>query len=311
MSGGVARSGRESWRRAFGVSAYDDFETLLEDVDAVAFAVPPGIQAELALVAAASGKHLLLDKPVAMTVAAANALRDAAISTGVASVVLRDTGPHALSTLSAVLGPARSLTAVGGDGDVVSMVIRHESGSSSTAVLTLFAPPAAPKAVPGVMRHRSSLPRPSAHPWREDFRGKTHVLLRSTRGVSPHWPRFEEVPDVRHKSAGLEEVTGWSGVESGTAVILLLLLVLTESSSTAVRQRQPGAATLGPRCESSLWAVHLRPKWADRRMPISTCEGGVCRSGAASHEMIKIAETPVDKGDSGAISGRAVSVVGA
>jgi predicted dehydrogenase len=38
-----------------GVSAYDDFEALLEDVDAVAFAVPPEIQAELALVAATFG----------------------------------------------------------------------------------------------------------------------------------------------------------------------------------------------------------------------------------------------------------------
>jgi predicted dehydrogenase len=178
-----------------GVSAYDDFEALLEDVDAVAFAVPPEIQAELALVAATFGKHLLLDKPVAMTVAAANALSDAATSAGVASVVfftdrfadasrawfrevrategwrggwlrsfsslqepdnpfgsspwrwesgaLWDTGPHALSTLSAALGPASSLTAVGGDGDLVSLVIRHESGVTSTASLTLFAPPAA------------------------------------------------------------------------------------------------------------------------------------------------------------------------
>jgi predicted dehydrogenase len=178
-----------------GVSAYDDFEALLADVEAVAFAVPPEIQAELALVAATAGRHLLLDKPVAMTVAAANALRDAATSAGVASVVfftdrfadaprawfrevrgtegwrggwlrslsslqepdnpfgsspwrwqsgaLWDTGPHALSTLSAALGPVTSLTAVGGDADLVSLVIRHESGATSTAVLTLFAPPAA------------------------------------------------------------------------------------------------------------------------------------------------------------------------
>lgn len=178
-----------------GVSVYDDFEALLVEVDAVAFAVPPEIQAELALMAANAGKHLLLDKPVALTVAAADALRDTATSAGVASVVfftdrfadasrtwfrevrttegwrggwlrsfsslqepgnpfgssswrwesgaLWDTGPHALSTLSAALGPARSLTAVGGAGDLVTLVIRHESGATSTAELTLFAPPAA------------------------------------------------------------------------------------------------------------------------------------------------------------------------
>jgi predicted dehydrogenase len=178
-----------------GVSAYDDIAALLADVDAVAFAVPPEVQAELALVAANAGKHLLLDKPVARTVATAHALRDAATSAGVASVVfftdrfagasrawfrevgttegwrggwlrsfsslqetgnafgssrwrwesgaLWDVGPHALSTMTAALGPARSLTGVGGDGDLVSLVVRHESGVTSTASLTLFAPPAA------------------------------------------------------------------------------------------------------------------------------------------------------------------------
>jgi hypothetical protein len=59
------------------------------------------------------------------------------------SGALWDIGPHALSNLIAVLGPARSLTAVGGDGDLVSLVIRHESGVTSTASLTMFAPPAA------------------------------------------------------------------------------------------------------------------------------------------------------------------------
>jgi predicted dehydrogenase len=177
------------------VSAYDDLEALLSEVDAVAFAVPPGIQAELAVGAANAGKHLLLDKPVALTAAAADDLRDAASAAGVASVVfftdrfrsvsrswfrevraadgwrggwlrafsslqepdnpfgsspwrwqkgaLWDTGPHALSTLTAALGPARSITAVGGAGDLVTLVIGHESGSTSTAELTLFAPPAA------------------------------------------------------------------------------------------------------------------------------------------------------------------------
>lgn len=178
-----------------GVPAHDDFEALLADVDAVAFAVPPEVQAELALVAAKAGKHLLLDKPVAMTVAGAHAVRDAAATAGVASVVfftdrfvdtsrqwfreihetegwrggwlrwfsslqeqdnpfgsspwrqengaLWDIGPHVLSTLTAALGPVESLTAVGGDGDLVTLVIRHESGVTSTASLTVFAPSAA------------------------------------------------------------------------------------------------------------------------------------------------------------------------
>jgi predicted dehydrogenase len=57
-----------------GATAYPDLDALLRDVDAVAFAVPPDVQAEIALKAAAAGKHLLLDKPVALTTAAADAL---------------------------------------------------------------------------------------------------------------------------------------------------------------------------------------------------------------------------------------------
>src|SRR5688500_203213 len=68
-------------------TAYDDFDALIADVEAVAFAVPPGVQADLALVAARAGKHLLLDKPVAISVEAARAVRDAAAASGAASVV--------------------------------------------------------------------------------------------------------------------------------------------------------------------------------------------------------------------------------
>lgn len=70
-----------------GVASYDDYEALLADVDAVAFAVPPDIQAAMALQAARAGKHLLLDKPIALDVDAARELRDAAAEAGVASVV--------------------------------------------------------------------------------------------------------------------------------------------------------------------------------------------------------------------------------
>jgi predicted dehydrogenase len=56
---------------------------------------------------------------------------------------LWDTGPHALSTLSAALGPVASVTAVAGAGDLVNLVFHHVSGVTSTATLTQFAPPAA------------------------------------------------------------------------------------------------------------------------------------------------------------------------
>ena len=46
----------------------------LDAVDAVAFAVPPDVQAPLAIRAAEAGKHLLLEKPVALSVSDADKL---------------------------------------------------------------------------------------------------------------------------------------------------------------------------------------------------------------------------------------------
>ncbi|MCD7438216.1 Gfo/Idh/MocA family oxidoreductase [Streptomyces lincolnensis] len=70
-----------------GTRAYDEVDALLADVDAVAVALPPGVQAELAARAARAGCHLLLDKPVATTVEQARAVVDAVEKAQVASVV--------------------------------------------------------------------------------------------------------------------------------------------------------------------------------------------------------------------------------
>jgi predicted dehydrogenase len=69
------------------VRAYDDADTMFADVDAVAFAVPPDVQADLAVRAARAGCHLLLEKPVALDRAGADAVADAAAQAGVASIV--------------------------------------------------------------------------------------------------------------------------------------------------------------------------------------------------------------------------------
>lgn len=177
------------------VAAYSDYAGLLADVDALAFAVPPKVQASMALEAAAVGKHLLLDKPVADSVDDARALADEAGNEGIASVVfftgrfqpetraffektqetggwkggwsrmlasldapgnpfsespwrreqrgaLWDVGPHALSNLIGLLGPIADLRAVGGAADLIHLVLTHESGATSTASMTLSAPPA-------------------------------------------------------------------------------------------------------------------------------------------------------------------------
>ncbi|HEX6341403.1 Gfo/Idh/MocA family oxidoreductase [Umezawaea sp.] len=63
-------------------------DELLSGVDAVAFAVPPEVQAEIATRAAEAGRHLILEKPIASTVEDAERLASAVERAGVASLVL-------------------------------------------------------------------------------------------------------------------------------------------------------------------------------------------------------------------------------
>ncbi|WP_406133893.1 Gfo/Idh/MocA family protein [Streptomyces zaomyceticus] len=185
---------------ASGTRAYDDVDALFAASDAVALALPPDVQAPLAVRAAEAGCHVLLDKPVATTVAGAREVAGAVEAAGVASVVfctlrfaeptarwieeqtatggwflgeahwlgslygagssseyaaspwrrekggLWDVGPHVLSVFLPVLGDVTAITAVPGPGDTHHLVLRHTSGASSTATLTLGAPAAAAEA---------------------------------------------------------------------------------------------------------------------------------------------------------------------
>jgi predicted dehydrogenase len=84
--------GRAPDRRAeiaarFGVRAYPSYDVMIEDCDALAFAVAPDAQADLAARAAAAGKHLMLEKPIATAAAAAARLDATVRQAGVASVV--------------------------------------------------------------------------------------------------------------------------------------------------------------------------------------------------------------------------------
>ncbi len=71
----------------FGTRAYDDVDALIGDVEAVAMALPPAVQAGYAARAARAGRHLLLDKPLAATVPDGRAVVDAVAEAGVSSVV--------------------------------------------------------------------------------------------------------------------------------------------------------------------------------------------------------------------------------
>jgi predicted dehydrogenase len=71
----------------FDVPGFGDVDDLLSRVDAVAIALPPHVQAPLAERAAAAGRHLLLEKPIALDVAGADRVAAAVRDAGVASVV--------------------------------------------------------------------------------------------------------------------------------------------------------------------------------------------------------------------------------
>ncbi|MFH8572290.1 Gfo/Idh/MocA family protein [Streptomyces sp. NPDC017993] len=70
-----------------GSRPYATPDELFAACDAVSIALPPSVQAPLAVHAAEAGCHLLLDKPVATDVAEARAVADAAERAGTASVV--------------------------------------------------------------------------------------------------------------------------------------------------------------------------------------------------------------------------------
>lgn len=77
----------EALARRYRVRPFADPDDLLAAVDAVAVALPPDIQAPLAIRAAQAGRHLLLDKPVALDRETADRLLDAVRRAGVASLV--------------------------------------------------------------------------------------------------------------------------------------------------------------------------------------------------------------------------------
>jgi predicted dehydrogenase len=91
---------------AHGSRAVGSLEELWEVCEAVAFAVPPDVQAELATAAARAGRHVLLDKPVALTVEAAERLAGAVAAAGVVSqlVLTNRYGPRGRAFLDAAVG---------------------------------------------------------------------------------------------------------------------------------------------------------------------------------------------------------------
>lgn len=72
---------------ALGTEPVGDVDELIARVDAVAFAVPPAVQGELALRAAVAGRHLILDKPIAADRPTAEELASTVARNGLQSAV--------------------------------------------------------------------------------------------------------------------------------------------------------------------------------------------------------------------------------
>jgi predicted dehydrogenase len=222
-----------------GVTAYDDFEALLADVDAVSFSVPPHVQAELARTAASACRHLLLEKPIATTLAKADELVAAISDAGVSSVVfltscytperrqwaermqqdgpwrgadaiwlasafaegspfdtpwrhekgaLWDVGPHILAALTDGLGPITEvLAAARGAEDLIHVVLRHDSGATSTFTATLSAPRAVARQNLRVWGDREFVEMPhSSQPPSATFATAVGELVRSAETGEQH-----------------------------------------------------------------------------------------------------------------------------
>jgi predicted dehydrogenase len=73
---------------ALGVDPYEDIDALIATCDAVAIAVTPGAQPDLAVRAVKAGKSVLLEKPIAADLAEAQRLTDAIERAGVGSLLM-------------------------------------------------------------------------------------------------------------------------------------------------------------------------------------------------------------------------------
>ncbi|MBQ0868098.1 Gfo/Idh/MocA family protein [Streptomyces smyrnaeus] len=189
---------------------YADLDALLDACDAVAVALPPDVQAPLAVRAADAGCHLLLDKPVATTPDAARGVAEAVERAGVGCVVFFtlhfcvSTGDW-LREQAAVdgwrIGRADWLSPVfgGADSPYTASPWRREKGAlwdvgphALSVLLPLLGPVEEVTAAPG------------------GFGDTVHLALRHTSGASSTCTLTHSVPPA---AAGVTaEVRGAAGV---------------------------------------------------------------------------------------------------
>jgi UDP-N-acetyl-2-amino-2-deoxyglucuronate dehydrogenase len=86
----IGTESAQRFARAHSCAADPDLESLLarEDIDVVCVCVPSGLHAEIGIKAAAAGKHLVIEKPIDVSLAAADRLIEAAGLAGVKVTVI-------------------------------------------------------------------------------------------------------------------------------------------------------------------------------------------------------------------------------
>jgi predicted dehydrogenase len=95
----------------YGAHVAASFEELLDRCEAVAFAVPPAVQADLAPLAAQRGKALLLEKPLGPDLPSAQRVADAVLAAGVVSQLVLTKRYHPVT--DAFLDAARGHEVIG------------------------------------------------------------------------------------------------------------------------------------------------------------------------------------------------------
>ena len=81
----VSPKSREAFAEKYGVTAFESVEALLacSEVDVVCICTPSGLHAPLCIAAAEAGKHIITEKPMALTVADCDAIIEATDRCGV------------------------------------------------------------------------------------------------------------------------------------------------------------------------------------------------------------------------------------
>lgn len=102
---------RDTFASTFGIDAHESYDELIArpDVDIVQIAAPVAEIPELTIKAAAAGKHLVVGKPIAMTLEQADAMVEAVERAGVTCVGFQGLMRLGASGSSAASAPARSV----------------------------------------------------------------------------------------------------------------------------------------------------------------------------------------------------------